>query len=183
MREGTWTGVRLRSRLSPELPAQLSSTWTSTWPLPHICPNSEALIRCHLQECAAPCATGTLKNGLYLNEDDFWSWLQNWFRCRCDMGVDSNGCWMGNWCQDMALGEPLQTQLHLSSTSVKPNSRWLPWCHHGQQEGLHGEEEGYGSPRWKHQSELGNSWFNQNKASIRIKQHLIQSEEISPNLN
>merc|ERR1712037_383412 len=20
------------------------------------------------------------------------------------MGVDSNGCWMGNWCQDMTLG-------------------------------------------------------------------------------
>ena len=24
---------------------------------------------------------------------------------RCDMGVDANGCWMGNWCQDMSLGE------------------------------------------------------------------------------
>ena len=24
---------------------------------------------------------------------------------RCDMGVDSNGCWMGNWCQDIAEGD------------------------------------------------------------------------------
>ena len=24
---------------------------------------------------------------------------------RCDMGIDANGCWMGNWCQDMSLGE------------------------------------------------------------------------------
>ena len=24
---------------------------------------------------------------------------------RCDMGSDDNGCWMGNWCQDMSLGE------------------------------------------------------------------------------
>ena len=24
---------------------------------------------------------------------------------RCDMGTDANGCWMGNWCQDMSLGE------------------------------------------------------------------------------
>merc|ERR1712203_226815 len=30
------------------------------------------------------------------------SWeTENW----CDMGIDANGCWMGNWCQDMSLGE------------------------------------------------------------------------------
>ena len=23
---------------------------------------------------------------------------------RCDMGFDSNGCWMGNWCQDKSEG-------------------------------------------------------------------------------
>merc|ERR1712083_857456 len=22
----------------------------------------------------------------------------------CDMGLDANGCWMGNWCQDMTMG-------------------------------------------------------------------------------
>merc|ERR1711872_1071524 len=22
----------------------------------------------------------------------------------CDMGTDSNGCWMGNWCQDKSMG-------------------------------------------------------------------------------
>ena len=50
-------------------PAQLN-LYPNTTP-PYIYPNSEALIRYHLQECAAPCATGTPKNGLYLNEDDF----------------------------------------------------------------------------------------------------------------
>ena len=50
-------------------PAQLNLDLNMT--PPHIYPNSEALIRYHLQECAAPCATGTPKNGLYLNEDDF----------------------------------------------------------------------------------------------------------------
>ena len=34
---------------------------------------------------------------------------------RCDMGVDSNGCWMGNWCQDVAQGDSLDlNQLHLN---------------------------------------------------------------------
>ena len=24
---------------------------------------------------------------------------------RCDMGVDSNGCWLGNYCQDINAGD------------------------------------------------------------------------------
>merc|ERR1712217_1024646 len=31
--------------------------------------------------------------------------------CRCDMGVDSNGCWLGNYCQDInAGGWPVMTK-------------------------------------------------------------------------
>lgn len=42
--------------------------------------------------------------------DAFLTSLTKWSRCeivlhfRCDAGIDSNGCWLGSWCQDMSLG-------------------------------------------------------------------------------
>ena len=95
-------------------------------------------------------------------QDVIWLLILAWSYCwrRCDMGVDSNGCWMGNWCQDMTLGDSLDLNLpHLFWTYVcliwpkipcmKPlNSRRLPWCHYGEQARSYGEEEGYGTPRW-----------------------------------
>ena len=33
------------------------------------------------------------------------------------MGVDSNGCWMGNWCQDMSLGDNFTFKPNFTQTS------------------------------------------------------------------
>ena len=88
------------------------------------------------------------------------SLIANW--CRCDMGTDSNGCWMGNWCQPMEQGDfPISKLSHhhhhchhhqlvpvLVWPWIKHDSRRLPWRQHGEQEGIHGETEGHGTPLW-----------------------------------
>ena len=33
------------------------------------------------------------------------------------MGFDANGCWMGNWCQDMSLGDNFTFKPNFTQTS------------------------------------------------------------------
>ena len=43
---------------------------------------------------------------------------------RCDMGTDSAGCWMGNWCQDKGMGgcpPPMGGRLDITSISNSGN--------------------------------------------------------------
>ena len=51
------------------------------------------------------------------------------------MGVDANGCWMGNWCQDMTLGElpsnPTSPFLNLCETQFKVAALTSPWSARG----------------------------------------------------
>ena len=60
---------------------------------------------------------------------------------RCDMGTDANGCWMGNWCQDMSLGEiymqktmfqkvlKKRTNLSLETFSLPPSTFGIKCFH------------------------------------------------------
>ena len=53
------------------------------------------------------------------------------------MGVDANGCWMGNWCQDMSLGDSLPSKpnftlinlsfFNLYQTQSKVAALTSPW--------------------------------------------------------
>ena len=46
---------------------------------------------------------------------------------RCDMGVDSNGCWLGNYCQDINAGDVTFVWLDLYFDEILSQAAALSW--------------------------------------------------------
>merc|ERR1712184_178762 len=49
----------------------------------------------------------------------------------CDMGTDSAGCWMGNWCQDKSMGgcpPPMGGSEMNSGEDICAHSTWTEEC-------------------------------------------------------